>query len=73
MTRQSLTQQPEGFTEITVVVSDREFERLRHERALTGPGTFSAAFRIRAKMPAEPRGIQAARRRQIDEFLEADR
>ena len=69
MSRVPMTRQPEGFRDITVAVSDREFGQLMHERAFTGPGTLSAAFRIRAGMTAEPYGIKAARRRQIEEFL----
>lgn len=60
--------QPEGFREITVVVSDAEYERFRSQRALTGPGTLSAAVRRWAGLPEEPYGIKAARQRQLDEL-----
>ena len=73
MTRVPLTKQPEGFREIAVVVSDREFKQFMLERSLTGPGSVSAAFRVRAGMTAQPYGLQAARRRQLEEFLGADR
>jgi len=64
--------QPAGFHEITVVVSDQEFDQLRSERALTAPGTISAAFRRRAGLREEPWGIQVARRRELDEAIGGD-
>jgi len=58
--------QPAGFREVAVLVSDQEFNQLRSERALTAPGTISAAFRRRAGLREEPWGIAAARRRELE-------
>lgn len=55
---------PDGYKAVTVYVSDAEYEALIHDRALTGPGTFSAVFREAWKKPSAPRGLSNALARQ---------
>jgi len=42
--------------EVTVVLTPKEYEALRREGALTGPGTVAAALRERGGMPDVPYG-----------------
>ena len=62
---------PKGYRLIFLELSDQEYEKLCGQRALTGPGTDSAALRLSLGMSERPRGIYAAERR--EEFKERNR
>lgn len=60
---QQITELPEGFRKVSVVLTEKEFQQIRRDAALTGSGTYSAAIRQRLGWHETPYGIKTALRR----------
>jgi hypothetical protein len=58
---------PEGFVKLSGLFTAAEAEKLRHEAAFTGDGTYSAAIRHRMGMYEIPYGLKRA----VQEITEA--
>jgi hypothetical protein len=60
-----------NFVVVSVVLHEREYEKLLSEAARTGEGTIGAALRVRAKMPEKPIGIVKAKREGTANYIQA--
>lgn len=58
-----LTELPEGFHKVSVVVNTKELDELRHRAILTAHSTYSSAIRTLLGWHETPYGLRAALRR----------
>lgn len=54
-----LTEMPEGFHKVSVLLSDVEFDNLKKVSLRTAEGTYSSAVRRALGWPEYPRGLKA--------------